>query len=315
TGAAEAPADAPAPETPQAPEPDYRNLLEYVNNFGFPGSELPEVAQSAQHLVPEYWPNGQPPTPEDWALHQQAALDEDYARRPPQAAQPSAPPETPAPAPTPGEGGAGWYDPNQMNPEGSHRRPKPDNSRGFEDEFPAPWREKDIADASKPAPLGPPDSRDPKDLSDDELHAVTGATREGRERAEAELKTAEEALARAEADLDRRMKPRHREVAEIVAQGAAMGMPQGAMTGPIIAKIFKIPTKVPTVLGTLFDAAKGGAAAGGLDQYKAYLEWRKLSEDLDAARQRRRAAEETRDRYKSKDDALTNERESRRSGH
>ncbi|MFM7347203.1 MAG: hypothetical protein ACKO1J_17760, partial [Tagaea sp.] len=47
TGAADAPTEGPAPETPQAPEPDYRNLLEYVNNFGFPGTEPPQAAQSA----------------------------------------------------------------------------------------------------------------------------------------------------------------------------------------------------------------------------------------------------------------------------
>jgi hypothetical protein len=106
----------PAPDA----QPDPKNLLEYGPNFGLP---------------------------EDWALEQQAAQNEEHARRAIEATQSKAHAENPAPTPPPGEGGAGWHDPNQMNPEGSHRRRKPDNSRGFEDEFPHP---------SQHLPDGPP---------------------------------------------------------------------------------------------------------------------------------------------------------------
>ncbi|MCM0021470.1 MAG: hypothetical protein NBV67_15880, partial [Tagaea sp.] len=69
-----------APATQDTPDP--KNLLEYGPNSGLPEDEglrqaaahdaerARQAAQNEQRPVPEYWPQGLPPTAEDWGLHQ-----------------------------------------------------------------------------------------------------------------------------------------------------------------------------------------------------------------------------------------------------
>ncbi|MFM7344288.1 MAG: hypothetical protein ACKO1J_02830, partial [Tagaea sp.] len=221
--AAEARAEGPPPE------PDYKNLLEYVNNFGFPGTEPPQEARGAQHFVPEYWPNGQPPTPEDGALQ----------KNPPHA------PDLPNPRP--------------VQPEGRRPppfiEPPPDRVPQVADELPSMGPD----GTRPPRPLAMPETRDLTDVDPEEFAEIYRTANEDYSRVNAEvsrLKARLEGYRNAERYFGGQAgQPVAESLPEGVAQSGAEAMLDDVTKAALGIEVRRSPAAMAGDIGK--DAAKG----------------------------------------------------------